>query len=49
MTKIITQADIDKIMAALMELNVPVKMYIGLQELFTKLPEQNAKPEIPTE
>jgi len=48
MTKIITQAEIEKIMATLMELNIPVKVYAGLQELFAKLPKQDAKPEVPT-
>jgi len=37
--KTITKEQITEIMQVLMDLNIPVKPYIGLQELFAKLPE----------
>lgn len=37
--KTITQQQIEQILQALMDLNIPVKTYAGLQDLFNKLPE----------
>ena len=36
--KKITQKQIDDILAVLMELNIPVKTYASIQDLFVKLP-----------
>jgi len=37
--KTITQQQIDTILAELMALNIPVKSFVGIQEMLTKLPE----------
>ncbi len=38
MNKKITTKEIELIMKAIMDCNVPVKVYAGLQDLFNKLP-----------
>ena len=45
--KIITQAQCDAILAAMLELNVPVKTYKAAKDLFDALPghEERAKEE----
>lgn len=43
--KQISESQIKEIMALLMELNIPVKPYASLQELFDKLPVVEVKNE----
>jgi hypothetical protein len=43
--KQISETQIKEIMALLMELNIPVKPYVSLQELFSKLPIVEVKNE----
>ena len=39
MNKIITQKDIDAVLDAFYKLNAPIQLYVGLKDLFEKLPE----------
>ena len=39
--KTITEAQIKQILDELMKLNIPVQLYVGISELFNKLPEVN--------
>jgi len=41
--KTITQEQIDKIMKSLMDCNIPVQVFVGIQDLLVKLPESNPK------
>ena len=39
----ITQEQIEKIMKSLMDCNIPVQVFVGIQDLLVKLPEFNPK------